>query len=161
MSFHHQASVSSCCACCLIHLVLLWGAQVLRFAGGHPPLLHQPKVSLFLGTLGCGNQEGEGIQGPLLVWTNQMGCLVPLHFPRLAGRALQCQHPSWGYFQAMTELRLPTILIEKDWVTGVTFEQGPHGATSPGGLWFDDLESGIFAGSCLSTCGFWSSSDCD
>ena len=79
---------------------------------------------------------------------------------RLAGGALPCQHPSLGYFQMKTEWRLPAILIKKDWVTWVTFEQGPHGAMSPGGLWFDDLESGTFAGSCPSAFGFQNFSDC-
>ena len=46
--------------------------------------------------------------------------------------------------------RLPTVSVRKDWVTGLTFYQDPHGMTPPGWLQFDDPQSRIsFIGGCL------------
>ena len=60
--------------------------------------------------------QGVGTWGLLWPWTSQTNHLVPFHLPKLARAAYEphwWQYPSWGYSQAMSGWRSPTIQIRK------------------------------------------------
>ena len=119
------------------------------------------KASLLLpGTLGCGDWGGQTLK-VLLFWSGPTGWVARSLFVPQVGRWGSSVPASLsGLLSCNDWAKVTTILIVKDWVTWVTFKQGPHGMMSPGGLWFDNPQSKILTGSCLSTSGFQSISDC-
>ena len=154
--------MSNCCAHHWIHSVLLcWEGSGVKVHWRLPPAptlakgISSPKNSGNRGWEGAGTQDHPLLEW-LLVWNSQIGYLLPLCPPRYAGEALWHWHPSQGYFQPMTESRLPTIMIKKGWVTELTFLLTPLGVTPPGEFWLNDLQSRIFSNGCPSACSFLS-----